>query len=209
MAMSLFRVQQGGTGTATQFTAGSVVFSTTSGVYTQDNANFFWDLGNHRLGIGTTAPLAPVQVGAGTPIAPSNAADFYGLNVPVANDGGNVSIYSTDTAATDKGGTLALGGKGAGAPYPFAVLGGRSEAGAAYSGYFQICTINAGGVSVEQMRVTSTGAVGIGTATPKSPLHVVTLPTYATNALAIAGGLTAGAFFKVNVAGEYFVHVVV
>jgi hypothetical protein len=39
------------------------------------------------------------------------------------------------------------------------------------------------------------GNVGIGTAAPTSKLQVVGLPTYATNALAIAGGLTAGAFY--------------
>jgi hypothetical protein len=49
-------VGQGGTGTATAFTSGSVVFSGASGVYTQDNANFFWDDTNNRLGVGTAAP---------------------------------------------------------------------------------------------------------------------------------------------------------
>jgi hypothetical protein len=37
--------------------------------------------------------------------------------------------------------------------------------------------------------------VGIGTTAPTSKLQVVGLPTYATNALAIAGGLTAGALY--------------
>lgn len=40
------------------------------------------------------------------------------------------------------------------------------------------------------------GRVGIGTASPKSELHVVGLPVYANNAAAIAGGLTAGAFYR-------------
>ena len=43
--------------------------------------------------------------------------------------------------------------------------------------------------------IKSNGNVGIGTASPTSKLHVVGLPEYATNALAIAGGLTAGAFY--------------
>jgi hypothetical protein len=47
-------VANGGTGTATAFTAGSVIFAGASGVYSQDNANFFWDDTNNRLGIGTT-----------------------------------------------------------------------------------------------------------------------------------------------------------
>ena len=40
------------------------------------------------------------------------------------------------------------------------------------------------------------GNVGIGTTSPKSKLHVVGLPIYANNAAAIAGGLTAGAFYR-------------
>ena len=55
-------VANGGTGTATAFTAGSVVFAGASGVYSQDNANLFWDDTNNRLGIGTTAPAVPLEV---------------------------------------------------------------------------------------------------------------------------------------------------
>jgi len=55
-------VGNGGTGTATAFTAGSVVFAGASGVYTQNNANFFWDNTNARLGIGTASPAYKLQV---------------------------------------------------------------------------------------------------------------------------------------------------
>lgn len=48
-------VGNGGTGTDTAFTAGSVVFAGASGVYSQDNANFFWDDTNNRLSVGGTA----------------------------------------------------------------------------------------------------------------------------------------------------------
>lgn len=51
----IFSVRQGGTGTSTAFTLGSVVFAGTGGIYTQDNSNFFWDATNHFLRLGGTA----------------------------------------------------------------------------------------------------------------------------------------------------------
>lgn len=48
----------------------------------------------------------------------------------------------------------------------------------------------------EKLRVTGSGNVGIGTINPKSKLHVVGIPVYTTNAAAITGGLTAGAFYR-------------
>ena len=44
--------------------------------------------------------------------------------------------------------------------------------------------------------ILQSGNVGIGTSTPTSKLQVVGLPTYADNAAAITGGLTAGAFYR-------------
>ena len=44
-----------GTFTLPSLTSGSVLFSNGSTI-AQDNANFFWDATNHRLGIGTTSP---------------------------------------------------------------------------------------------------------------------------------------------------------
>ena len=58
-------VANGGTGTATAFTAGSVVFAGASGIYSQSNANFFWDTTNSFLGIRTNAPTVPLQIGGG------------------------------------------------------------------------------------------------------------------------------------------------
>ncbi len=55
-------VTNGGTGTGTAFTLGSVVFAGPSGVYAQDNPNFFWDDTNNRLGIGNAAPLVKLNV---------------------------------------------------------------------------------------------------------------------------------------------------
>jgi hypothetical protein len=55
-------VGNGGTGTATAFTAGSIVFAGASGVYSQKNANLFWDNTNNFLGIGTATPSYPIDL---------------------------------------------------------------------------------------------------------------------------------------------------
>ena len=55
-------VSRGGTGTGTTFTAGSVVFAGASGIYSQDNSNYFWDNTNKRLGLGTAAPRTTLDV---------------------------------------------------------------------------------------------------------------------------------------------------
>ena len=48
----------------------------------------------------------------------------------------------------------------------------------------------------EKMTIKNDGKVGIGATNPTSKLQVVGLPVYANNAGAIAGGLTAGAFYR-------------
>ena len=55
-------VANGGSGTSTAFTAGSVVFAGASGTYTQNNSQIFWDNTNNRLGIGTASPIRKLHV---------------------------------------------------------------------------------------------------------------------------------------------------
>jgi hypothetical protein len=50
--------------------AGSVIFAGADGSLSQDNANFFWDDANNRLGIGTSSPTATLHV-AGTVVLPN------------------------------------------------------------------------------------------------------------------------------------------
>lgn len=54
-------IASGGTG-ATSFTAGSVIFASSTTVLGQDNADFFWENTNNRLGLGTTAPSSTLHV---------------------------------------------------------------------------------------------------------------------------------------------------
>lgn len=55
-------VENGGTGVAGPFTAGSVVFAGTSGIYAQDNANLFFDNTTNMFGVGTATPLRPLHI---------------------------------------------------------------------------------------------------------------------------------------------------
>lgn len=72
-------VGNGGTGTATAFTTGSIVFANTSGIYAQDNANFNWNNTNKTLGVGRTAS-SNVRVYSKGGTTGSGAFSYYGEN---------------------------------------------------------------------------------------------------------------------------------
>jgi hypothetical protein len=88
----------GGTGTSTAFTTGSVVFAGASGTYTEDNANLFWDDTNNRLGIGTASPAHTLHVeksiGSNDLVYLNNlgatASDVLRLNTAGVGSGTNV-----------------------------------------------------------------------------------------------------------------------
>jgi hypothetical protein len=82
-------VANGGTGTTTQFTQGSVVFAGASGVYAQNNANFFWDNTNARLGIGTTTPSFAIDA-----IGTIRAGGTTG-KISMSNDNSNGNITNS------------------------------------------------------------------------------------------------------------------
>ena len=86
-------VGNGGTGTSTAFTAGSVVFAGASGVYAQDNANLFWDNGNERLGIGIAVPTASLHV-AGNVLAKNATNSTTAFQV---QDAAGTVILDVDT----------------------------------------------------------------------------------------------------------------
>jgi hypothetical protein len=57
-------VSQGGTGTGTAFTSGSVVFAGASGTYSQNNSKLYWDNTNYRVGINTATPAVSLAISA-------------------------------------------------------------------------------------------------------------------------------------------------
>ena len=77
-------VANGGTGTATAFTAGSLVFAGTSGVYSQNNSNLFWNNTTARLGVGTAGPGVRLDV-VGPALTPATQNTYA---VWIANTGG-------------------------------------------------------------------------------------------------------------------------
>lgn len=82
-------VGNGGTGTATQFTTGSIVFTGASGVYSQNNGNLFWDNSNNRLGIGTASPSTRLEVmnsASATLLKLSTTAVDSEASISLAND---------------------------------------------------------------------------------------------------------------------------
>lgn len=72
-------VGNGGTGTATTFTSGSIIFAGASGVYSQDNANLNWDDTNNTLGVGRTA-ASNVRVYSKGGTTGGGAFSYYGEN---------------------------------------------------------------------------------------------------------------------------------
>jgi len=111
-------VAYGGTGTTTAFTTGSVIFAGASGIYSQDNANLFWNSANTRLGIGTSIPVIDLQTktsGGIQAVTTSELAIRYNMYNSVVdkyiqasnkaaslvlNGSGNFLFYNTDTAST-------------------------------------------------------------------------------------------------------------
>jgi len=84
-------VGNGGTGTSTTLTTGSVIFAGASGIYSQDNTNFFWDDTNNRLGIGTATPACSADVVGGIQTSRT------GVTSPAATDGNIFSGTYTPT----------------------------------------------------------------------------------------------------------------
>ena len=84
-------VANGGTGTTTAFTAGSVVFAGASGVYSQDNANLFFDDTNNRLGVATNTPASVFEVKATVTGTTPNAVKLYTSYIHNSSVGANAN----------------------------------------------------------------------------------------------------------------------
>jgi len=97
-------VANGGTATSTAFTTGSVIFAAASGVYSQNNAAFFWDNTNGYLGLGTITPgyILNTYASSGS-LSIQSVAQNNNAGSGVAAIGFNVSFVASEGSNT-KGG---------------------------------------------------------------------------------------------------------
>ena len=114
-----------------------------------------------NIGIGTASPQTLLTV-AGANQALGGAFNTYG----------NLLVYSTDSFAINKGGSISLGGKyysGVTTIETFARIHGKKEdaSDGSTAGYLAFETTKDSNATLsEKMRITSTGNVGIGTTNP-------------------------------------------
>lgn len=148
----------GGTIELDTFTPGSVLFLNGSKQITQDNAHLFWDDTNNRLGIGTNTPDTQLSV-----ITASNTTTGHFENSGqqvYTTEGSTGSILHGQDAAS----AFFFGGaNGAGLLVGDFVTGYSITLDDYSNGY--VINANSG-----QFVVTGTGNVGIGNASPNTPL---------------------------------------
>jgi hypothetical protein len=197
-------VANGGTGTSTAFTAGSVVFAGASGTYSQSNSELFWNNSSNFLGIGTGSPdavltvVSPTQtsVTAGTlpagtdlHIVGANSAitritqDAFGTGNYPAYTGRASRGTAASPTASQAGDVLSqYGGRGRGATDYSITSVARIDLEAAENftdtaqgSYISFHTTALGAASpVERFRIGPSGQLGIGGATYGTSGYVLT-----------------------------------
>jgi hypothetical protein len=135
------------------FTAGSILFAGTGGIFAQDNANLFWNDSTNKLGIGTTSPDSMVHIhsgSAGTVTANANT-------VLTLESSGGTTYLSMLTPNTGTAGLV------------FGDPDSNTVGSIAYNHNTDVLAITAG--STQRFFVFADGVV-IGTGAPDSLLHI-------------------------------------
>ena len=158
-------------GTITGGTAGSILFVDPAATIAQDNANFFWDNANNKMGIGINTPDQTLHVHKATSgVVASNAnavatlenstSAYLQILNPAANEGG--VLFGSPTSA-EQGGII-------------------------YNHATDTLTLRTGG-NTARVNVTDAGtAIGLGTTIAETRLEIggvepyITMPTELTSA---------------------------
>jgi len=167
--------------TITSATAGSILFAGTSGVLAQDNANFFWDDTNNRLGLGTATPTQALTLQTSS----INASGIIALFKTTLNDYAAFQVQNSSAA------------------WQFSV---RNIADSNSSGFNFYYSADGSTGFLNVMTLTKTGNVAIGTDTIGSKFQVngnaaigYSASTAApTNGLAVSGNTTIGGILTTN-----------
>ena len=160
--------------TISTLTAGSVVFAGTAGILSQNNANFFWDDSNKRLGIGVT-PAFPLHLQTADASSFNLTIDAYGTGVSANYRGrvarGTASLPSQLT--TDDNCTLLSAlpynnspGFAGGARAQIQMNAAEAQTSSAQGMYINFKTTPTGSTTIaERFRIGPAGQWGIGGAT--------------------------------------------
>jgi hypothetical protein len=168
--------------TLPSLTSGSVLFSNGSTI-SQDNAAFFWDSTNDRLGIGTVLPAAVTHF-----VGSSSGASATGLllqNIASTTAGTGVSVDFTNTTSTSV--------------LPAARIAGVRTNRAVASDTDLVFSTMSNSTLAERMRIMDNGNVGIGTTSPASRFHVsdgVGISSVFNSSLSISNLLNTGSTIK-------------
>jgi hypothetical protein len=158
-------VGSGGTGTATSFTTGSVVYAGASGVYNQDNSNFFYDATNKSLGIQTNSPNTYGKLGISVPATASAVTQLIGMQNSAGVDSASLRIAGFDYR-----------------PNVQTAIDFIQNSGTNFQSQIAFSTNTGAGVT-EKMRIFASGGVSIGNTTDPG----------ATN-LSVTGAVNAASF---------------
>ncbi len=103
--------------TLSGMTQGSVLFAGAGGAASQDNAHFFWDAANKRLGIGTAAPGYPLSLDSGGAGLPLFNITNAGANPTFIGNASNLFVGGNAADLGIRSGlALMLGSNGANTP---------------------------------------------------------------------------------------------
>lgn len=145
------------------FTQGSVIFAGVGGGITQDNANFFWDTTNHRLGIGgvpgSQVALDIIQSSTLTVaarISNSNASTTAAAVFNASNLTATAAFGITGTNWVEPGGST-LPNRVANQTFITTALAGPAPS--IYIGSHGTFTIQTGATQAERLRILQTGEV--------------------------------------------------
>jgi len=179
--------------TLPSFTSGSVLFSNGTTI-AQDNANFFWDDTNNRLGIGTATPTRTLDVVGLARISGQIETQKITNLSTVSNVPADASLLLYAPTTTNYyGGIIGWAESNIAASISSYDDGSGGALGLALS------TGNATSIS-EKMRITSTGNVGIGDTIPSDKL-VVNGRARINGTNALAFGNNAGGYAQIAVSG--------